>query len=143
MKIFRWIILLPAAVVTALVASSIASFFLSLAHGFTYVHHLLVEAIDMAGRPVDGTIVLLLYRGLMGAASTYAVMVIAPSRKLMATYCWFALLAVGCVALVALMISLASTQPISIGTGYRKAVEVIGLLAGSLGVIISLRRGEL
>ena len=90
MKTFRWLILLPGAIVAALVASSLASFFLSLAHGFTYVHHLLVEATDMAGRPVDGTICLLLFRGFMGAASTYAVMIIAPSRKLMATYWWFA-----------------------------------------------------
>src|SRR6266478_4669923 len=125
MKIIRWIILLPAAIVTALVASSIASFLLSLSHGFTYVHHLLVEATDMAGRPVDGTICLLIFRGFMGAASTYAVMVIAPSRKLTATYWWFGLLAIGCVALLAMLITLAFTEPITFGTGYRKVVEVI------------------
>jgi hypothetical protein len=145
MKVIRWLLLIPAAMLAALVASSLASFSLSLAHGFGYIHHLLVEANDMAGRPIDGTVCLLLYRGFMGAASTYAVMLIAPTRKLVATYVWFAILLIGSLALLAMLTvspRLAGWTP-TLGVGYRAVIEVIGLLGGSLTIILPLRRGEL
>lgn len=143
MRIIRWLLLLPSAVIAGVAASAFAFIPLGIAHGFNRLLDLL-NAADMAGMYFVGTYSLLMIRGAMGAASTWTVGRVAPSHGIQFARVWLGILIVVTVALVAVLnfaLERADAQ-LTFSAGWRLIVETAGIVGGSW-LALNLLKGEI
>ena len=129
MKSLRWALIIPAALLISFVVHMIGTIAQGMAMGFEEASSFWAAS-DMQGKWLSGTLMIAFVRFTSGAASTLAVVLLAPSHKILAVRVWIAIIALGAVAAIVFAVLNGSVDH-RVGFWYRSVLETIALIGGA------------